>query len=487
MHRSWSPCVPRVASLLVGVAALTTACTDEATGPDRAAPSERRTTLSRPAATPRQIVRYAAGRAEPTAAELAAAGARLVGRLPHLHAVVVDRVRSVDRLRQLAGVQAVLPSLEAQLDPLTPVALEAAPGARPSGTDQSGASFFARGIQWNMRVIDVQPLWALSDGGAGARACIIDSGADETHQELVGKVEKRRSWIPNDDGSPQAGVVDTSGHGTHVASTVTSNGLGLASPAPDTRLYIAKVFDGSGGGATTDRVLAAVRWCADEGADVINMSLGFNGGIPVAGNEDFIAFYQQGLDYATSRGVLIVSSSGNDNRQLPYGGRIWLPAQATGVLNVGATAPVTDNTRGGWPNVRGDTYDNKAFYSNYGAAVDLFAPGGRGSIPLSYLPRRQGSNFDFILGACASASIPACATGDRYIFYAGTSMASPHVAGVATVLAAGISGGPASGVGERIRQCLLQSAASIGPTTTFGPHGRLDASAAWSRLQSGGC
>src|SRR5204862_4381920 len=94
---------------------------------------------------------------------------------------------------------------------------------------------------------------------------------------------------------------DTLGHGSHVSGTVSTNGAGGASVAPDVSLMMAKVFDGVGGGATTSAVLNAVAWCTDNGADVINMSLSFTGGIPIAGNEAFIAFYQAGLDYATSR------------------------------------------------------------------------------------------------------------------------------------------------------------------------------------------
>jgi hypothetical protein len=124
-----------------------------------------------------------------------------------------------------------------------------------------------------------------------------------------------------------------------VSGTVSTNGAGGASVAPDASLMMAKVFNGVGGGAATAVVLNAVAWCTDNGADVINMSLAFTGGIPTAGNEAFIAAYEAGLDYATSRGVLIVAAAGNDALTLPFPGRIFLPAEAPGVVSVAATGP----------------------------------------------------------------------------------------------------------------------------------------------------
>ncbi len=482
--------VPRPLASRVGAIAsllLVTACAGDSLAPaDAGIAAPNRSLMSLPRLSQRYVLVHEAG-AAPSAAAVTAAGAVLVGRIEQVDAVVVDFARSERALAAIRGVTAVLPSLEHDLAPVVGTAEAAGRGSVSLGTDQSGAFFFATGRQWNLdeRSIRADEVWADSRGGEGARVCVIDSGIDATHQEVRGKVVAQTSFIPNPGNLPQAAAIDSNFHGTHVATTVTSNGVGLASVAPDASLMAAKVFNAAGGGATLDRIFNAIIWCTDNGADVINMSLGFTGGIARAPNADIIAIYQQVVDYATSQGVVVVSSSGNDNRQLPNATRIWLPAELDGVLNVGATGPVTANPPG-WPVVLDDTWDRKAFYSNYGVGVGVFAPGGRGTIPLSFRPRGQGSGNDAIIAACASASPYGCGGGTFYIGSSGTSMAAPHVAGLAALLRAEIGGERSVATAERVMSCITESTVDIGPASTFGG-GRIDVAAAMARLESGGC
>jgi subtilisin family serine protease len=372
-------------------------------------------------------------------------------------------------------VAAVVPNYEADIIDPTPAPFDAValadPNPAPVGTDQSGAAFFANNTQWGFKKISANRVWVPSRGGAGAKVCITDSGIDAGHVAFATKSIMSASFIAN-----SAAQTDTNGHGSHVAGTVSTNGQGGASVAPDATLMTAKIFNGAGGGAVTSVVLNAVAWCADNGADVINMSIGFTGGVPIAGNEAFIAAYEAGLDYATSRGVLIVAAAGNDGMTLPVAGRIFLPAEAPGVTSVAANALTTNLGPFGanptWQSP-GAAFDGIASYSNRGPmpSVDLSAPGGDlfsgwpvQSLIISVCSRqfRSGTSFP-------------CAANGFWLYNAGTSMASPHVAGVAALIRARWPGvARSTAFRQKIENCLYRSVDNIGSTGTFG-RGRVNA------------
>jgi subtilisin family serine protease len=389
-------------------------------------------------------------------------------------------VRGVASTNDIAGdeIEAVIPNYVAEINEPTPDASEvAAPDfdQDPTGTDQSGAFFFANNTQWSYKVISANRVWAPSRGGAGAKVCITDSGIDAGHSAFVGKPILGASFLANS--SP---FTDTLGHGSHVAGTISTNGAGGASVAPDATLMMAKVFNATGGGASTAVVLNAVAWCTDNGADVINMSLSFTGGIPTVGNEAFINAYEAGLDYATSRGVLIVAAAGNDGAPLPFPGRTFLPAEAPGVVSVAATGPNTNLAPFGnnptW-NSPGPAFDGIASYSNRGSVpgVDISAPGGDlasgwPSQSLIFSVCSRQTNF----GTPTNPSFP-CAANGFWLGDAGTSMASPHVAGVAALIRSRWpSSGRSATLRNKIESCLFRSVDNIGPTSIFG-RGRVNA------------
>jgi subtilisin family serine protease len=482
--------------LSLGLIGLASACADSVSSP--LAPPARGGSAPRadllPVATgSRYIVQLAEGATTLSADALQASGGTVVDRVPAVNGIVVAGVTQPDALSVDPSVQAVLPDLEVQLMGLGATAV-AGPAAAP---------MYVNGTQWDMTAMHADEAWAITSGGAGAKVCIIDSGIDKTHPELAGKVDAEISFIRNADGSVQAQAIDSLGHGSHVAGTITGNAVQMASVAPNARLLVAKVFNGAGGGAVTSIVLNAMTWCADNGADVVNMSLGFTNGINRAANAAFIAQYQTVADYVRNAGALLVASAGNDDFAMPNATNVWLPAELNNVLSVGATAPVTDRRIGnGWPNVVGATYDRRAFYSNYGPGVKVFAPGGRGAIPVWFMPRGQGSTYDAVVGPCAAASLSvlgptipstngggavgSCAVGGQYMWIQGTSMAAPHVAGTAAVLRAEMGGARSANVANRVEACIRQSADDIGPSTTFGS-GRVNVAAAVARLRAGQC
>lgn len=239
---------------------------------------------------------------------------------------------------------------------------------------------------------------------------------------------------------------DDQGHGTHVAGTIagtTNNHDGVAGLAHGAAIMPIKVLDHNGAGTYAD-VADGIRFAADNGADVINLSLGG----PVGAS-----YLEDALEYAHSKGVTIVAASGNDGAS-----SVSYPAAYDDyVIAVGATR-----------------FDEKiASYSNRGSSLDIVAPGGDTSVD------QNGDGYgDGILQQTFSNS----PTKFGYYFYQGTSMAAPHAAAAAAlVIASGKATSPAS------VQALLESTAddlgTTGHDNTYG-HGLLNLSTALGEINT---
>jgi len=313
-----------------------------------------------------------------------------------------------------------------------------------AGTNQSGAAFFP--FQWNMQVINAPGGWAASQGGKGRLVCVLDTGVDPQHVDLSGRVDltKSISFV-----AAEPTIQDFNTHGTFVSSIITSNGLGVASVAPNATLCAIKVLGASGSGSFAD-VIAGILFAANEGADVINMSLGAILDDNRPGVPNLLRDMQKAIDFAHSRGVVVVAAAGNEALNLDAIPKNFssVPAQLQNVVSVGATAPFNQAN-----------FDALASYSNFGGktGVTLMAPGG------DLLP--GGNAFDLILGACSHTqiSLPFKCSTVSFLLGAGTSFASPHVAGVAAEMGL-----------KNATNCLDRGADSVGPSAIFGA-GRLDA------------
>ncbi|MFF3559374.1 S8 family serine peptidase [Streptomyces sp. NPDC002574] len=283
--------------------------------------------------------------------------------------------------------------------------------------------------------------WAAGGTGAGVRVAVLDSGVDATHPDLVDRLVASRSFVPGD------GVLDRNGHGTHTASTVA--GTGAASDgkergvAPGAELIVGKVLGDNGSGAISG-IIAGMEWAArTEHAKVINMSLG----TPAWHTQD------DPLSQAVNRlsaetGALFVIAAGNSGNS-PYS--VSAPGTADAALTVGAV----------------DASDHLADFSSAGPRLnddalkpDLTAPG------VDVLAARSQYMNDGGEGYYRSDS--------------GTSMAAPHVAGAAVLLA---QKHPAW-TGQQIKDALMSTSA---PTPDYSPYqagtGRLDVAAAYLRDQ----
>lgn len=277
-------------------------------------------------------------------------------------------------------------------------------------------------LPWGIDRIDADVAHAEGALGEGVEVGVIDGGIDDTHPDLEGNLadpdtdENHESWVDCEGGDCNYPWSDDGGHGSHVAGTIAAanRNSGVVGVAPEARLHALKVC-GAAGGCRTSSIVEAVRYAADQGWDVINLSLGSPQESPAL---------QAAGEYALEAGVLPVAAAGNRGQPDSVG----YPAAYDEYLAVSATT----------------IDDGLADFSSTGTEVDIAAPGE---------------------DVCS-------AVVDGYGVRSGTSMASPHVAGAAAqLLAEGFTP-------SETRQRLLETAEDIGLTETEQGVGLVDVAAA---------
>jgi subtilisin family serine protease len=255
-------------------------------------------------------------------------------------------------------------------------------------------------LPWGIDRIDAELVHQYNNKGDGVKVAIIDTGIDLDHPDLT--VAGNVTFVAG-----TANGDDDAGHGTHVAGIVAAldNEIGVIGVAPKADLYAVKVLDSSGSGWMSD-VVAGINWSANNGMKVINMSLG--GGASSTLETACNNAWNNGL------GIVLVAAAGNSGNRLGTRDTIEYPAAYASVIAVAAT----------------DQSDRRASWSSTGPDLELSAPG---------------------------VSIYSTYMNGGYATMSGTSMASPHVAGVAALaIAAGV------GSAKDVRDTLVSTAEDLG-------------------------
>lgn len=282
--------------------------------------------------------------------------------------------------------------------------------------------------QYAPQEVNADDAWDTTQGDPSVTIGIVDTGAQYDHADLAGNYAPNPGYdFVDDDGNPAPDAPNDEYHGTHVsgiAGAVTDNGTGVAGIS-DSALINGRALDESGRGNTSD-IADAIEWATDQGANVINLSLGGGG---------YTSTMKNAVSYADGNGVLVVAAAGNDGSQ-----GVSYPAAYSECIAVSALDPD----------------GSFSSYSQYGEKVELCAPG---SNVLSTTTDARGS----------------------YEYLSGTSMATPVVAGVA-----GLTLAQWDLTNDELRAHLKDTAVDVGLSEQKQGSGRVDAANAVSTDPSGG-
>ena len=308
----------------------------------------------------------------------------------------------------------------------------------------------AETLTWGVDRIDADLNISNGADGSGATVAIIDTGLDDDHPDLQGNVVGGKAFETScgaESGGCRFGGEgynnnscnfewsDDDDHGSHVGGTVgaVDNSRGVVGVAPGVDLLAGKALTGCGGGSFS-AIASAVRWATDQGADVINMSLGASSGSSAL---------QDACQYAYNNNVVSVAAAGNDG---PCSDCVSFPAAYSTVV---AVSSIT----------RSDTLSG---FSSTGPEVEVGAPGGA----------NDGTDSTSVLSTIPPESDDT--DGDGYAYFVGTSMASPHAAGVAAQIIAETSISDNQQVIDRMKS----TAENIGLASNEQGAGLVDAEAA---------
>lgn len=368
----------------------------------------------------------------------------------------------IARNRQVTGVHRDL--LVQWTEPLGTV-VQGPQTAPVTAGEPTEAALFA--CQWHLRQIDAPEAWAKGAlGSLAAKVAVVDTGVDPFHIDLAGRVDEAQSISLLATGTSGCGADDEdtfhdyAGHGTFMASLVTTNSINIAAVAPETQVVAIKAVNCEGEGEFSD-IIAGILYAADlPDVSVISLSLGGYVNRNEPGAKQFLRFAKESVDYAFAQGKLVVTVSGNQATDL-RGVRplVAVPTESGQAFGVYAT----------------DVRDRLASYSNWGFPASwIGAPGGDNNAPRRPFPGcplpadQQGR----LLGACSS--FVCGGETDQYITGRGTSAATPIVAGVAAIV-----DGQHDGVlsPRRLKVLLKNRADDLGEPGTdpiYG-HGRVNA------------
>ncbi|MDI1461938.1 S8 family serine peptidase [Catellatospora sp. KI3] len=371
------------------------------------------------------IATYTQPKAKTKAADPAAPrGSRLVRRLAGVHGAAL----SADK-RQTRTFWTTIAS---------PAAATAGKGSTTLGSGVAKLWLDGRvkvNLKESVPLIGAPEAWAAGYDGHGVKIAVLDTGIDTTHPDLATQIDGTASFVPGET------VIDIHGHGTHVASTIVGTGAASGGDykgvAPGADLIVGKVLGGEEGYGADSWVMAGMEWAAQQGADIVSMSLGDT--TPSDGTDPMsMAVDQLSAQY----GTLFVIAAGNAGPET-----ISAPGAAASALTVAAT----------------DKQDQLAYFSSTGPLTngamkpDISAPG-----------------VDITAARSQQQTTPA--NDGMYWTISGTSMATPHVSGAAAIL----KQRHPDWTGQQLKEALMSSAKGL--AEWYSPYevgtGRVDVAAA---------
>lgn len=254
--------------------------------------------------------------------------------------------------------------------PVTSPSISPSPAVSPIASASPASD---QAVPWGITKISASSAWSFSRG-ENIKVAVVDTGIDTNHPDLINNIAGCVNLI-----STNLTCEDDNGHGTHVSGTIAAedNNLGVVGVAPSSKIYAVKVLDSDGGGYISD-IIEGIQWAVDNQMQIINLSLGTS--------SDITAFHNAVIN-AKNAGVLVVAAAGNSGSR---NNTVKYPAKYAEVIAVAAI----------------DKNDSVPYWSSRGIEVDIAAPG------------KDVYSTDY---------------EDGYYTMSGTSMAVPHVVGVAAL------------------------------------------------------
>lgn len=385
------------------------------------------------------------------------------------------------KAQKIKGIRSVIHDFSAQwYDPQSEraVSAENLTDTHEIGPVADNDFFFP--LQWGMLAIDARDAWAKGFKGQGVSVAILDTGFDLDHPDLSPNIDNANSvsLVPGE--GLQYNLPNTFSHGTHVAGIVAAadNAYGTIGVAPQAKLILVKVLRDSGSGDFS-WIMQGIVHATDHGADVINMSIGAfiphhsqtktPDGVVNETNEiqELLVAMNRVTNYAYKNGVTVVTSAGNESVDLNHiADYDHYPSGCNNVISIAATSPV------GWAKNFATDLDIPTTYTNFGTSgVDFAGPGG--------------DLYDSVTGNCTVGPISGVpcgvydlvfSTGNNGWYWAGgTSMASPHAAGVAALIVGKYGGNISPNQVKSILQKSSEDKGKPGKDAYFG-FGRINAS-----------
>jgi len=327
------------------------------------------------------------------------------------------------RVESMAAVQGVAEDVSVQwISPNERAVRAGELRVRPTGVNTEPLN----GDLWNLRQIHADATAAAGYQGEGAVVAVIDTGINTGHPDLAPNIDFARSYafVPSTLGAGYPPYEDDYFHGSHVAGIIAGaiNDVGIQGVAPRAKIVAIKVMDSEGSGSFGN-IIGGILYATSLHVDVINMSLAATFDRVNAGGGGIgtlLAALNRAINFATAERVFVVSSAGNDGVNL-NSRAFSIPAQSGNGMAVAATGPIAR-----------ENFDRPASYTNYGQSViDVAAPGG----DLTLFPSESPFPWylDMVL-SCGNRGSEDPDNADTYFYAAGTSMAAPHVSGLAALI-----------------------------------------------------